>query len=320
LLVDIHKMRPALAIKEGMFTDVQGYTIRVEKLNARTSDIEGVTIQKNKENEETETIVARRGKLQFTNQGNVLTLFLEDGEIHGTDEDRPSRYHRISFDTHTVRITDIGSELVRSEKKTRGDRELSASDMMERVRDYQEEVERIYADEETSIRGHLQELFATLAWEGPPGPERERMLDPLSRRNSNQKIRMLATKLGSQTSRVRDREKQIDKYMVEVHKKYALPVACIVFVLVGAPLGVRAHRGGIGVGVGFSILFFVVYYLFLMGGEKLADRGFVPPALAMWAANVVIGALGIYLVVRSTRESGFVRLPRFLLRKRGRSS
>jgi lipopolysaccharide export system permease protein len=82
-------------------------------------------------------------------------------------------------------------------------------------------------------------------------------------------------------------------------------------VLVGAPLGVKAHRGGLGVGAGFSIAFFVVYYLFLIGGEKLADRGYLPPAVAMWAANVLMGALGVHMLVRLTRETTFFRLPRF---------
>ncbi|MFH1278667.1 MAG: LptF/LptG family permease [Candidatus Eisenbacteria bacterium] len=314
LLVDIHRKRPALAIKQGMFNDVQGHTIRVERLNAKTSEIGGVTIQRKVKGEETETIVAKTGLLEFSRGGDVLTLYLRDGEIHGVGEKNADRYHRISFETHTIRITDIGTDLVRSEKNTRGDRELSAADMRERVHGYREELEEIRAEHRDAAKNHLDARFGLLGFEGPRAPEGAEEPEgvALARRNYARELRNTATRLGGVAGKTEDRKKQIRKYMVEIHKKYALPVACVVFVLVGAPLGVRAHGGGLGIGVGFSILFFVVYYIFLIGGEKLADRGHVPPAAAMWAANVVIGIVGVILVLRSTRESGALRLPRLL--------
>ena len=66
---------------------------------------------------------------------------------------------------------------------------------------------------------------------------------------------------------------------------------------------------------GLSIAFFVLYYLFLLGGEKLADRGYLPPGVAMWAANVVIGAVGVFLVVRSSREMRPLSLPKIRFRR-----
>ncbi len=315
LLVDIHRKRPALAIKAGMFNDVQGYTLRVDKLNARTSEIDGVTIQRSKEGEETETIVAEHGTLRFSPDGNTLTLDLVDGEIHAVDESNLSQYHKISFETHTIRIQNIGSELVRSEKKSRGDRELSADDMRGRVDAYRREV----GDARTETRVSLSEHLGRRLAEGTPaeggGAAAPRLPDPIAWKNVGRDVQNAANRLASLQSTVEERGKQINKYQVEIHKKYALPVACVVFVLLGAPLGVRARRGGLGVGAGFSILFFVVYYVFLIGGEKLADRGYLPPPLAMWAANVLLGALGIHLVVGSNRETSFFRLPRLPFRR-----
>ncbi len=100
---------------------------------------------------------------------------------------------------------------------------------------------------------------------------------------------------------VKNRRK-INSFMVEVHKKYSIPVACLVFVLIGAPLGVRVHRGGLGVAAGLSVVFFLVYWAFLIGGEDLADRGILTPGIAMWAPNVLLGIIGIYLVRRTVRE------------------
>jgi lipopolysaccharide export system permease protein len=96
--------------------------------------------------------------------------------------------------------------------------------------------------------------------------------------------------------------RRINAFLVEIHKKYSIPFACIVFVLIGAPLGVRSHRGGIGVAASLSVFFFLVYWAFLIGGEDLADRNLVTPATAMWAPNILLGIIGIILIVRATRE------------------
>ncbi|MFH1681255.1 MAG: LptF/LptG family permease [Candidatus Eisenbacteria bacterium] len=319
LLVDIHRKRPGLAFKPGVFNDVEGYTLRVEKLDSRTSEIAGVTIQRAEAGEEAETIVAERGRLHFSEDGNTLTLDLSDGEIHAVEEEDPSNYHKISFYTHTIRINNIGSELVRSGKKTRGDRELSAGDMLERVRAYRSEIEDARDETRTAARKHLEARLALLRGADSLVAGSASVPPPLARKNLGREVHAFGNRLASLASTIEDRDKQIDRYMVEVHKKYALPVACVVFVLVGAPLGVKAHRGGLGAGVGFSIVFFVVYYLFLIGGEKLADRGFLRPAIAMWAANVLIGGLGIFLVQRSTRETSFIRFPRLFQSTSGRT-
>ena len=83
--------------------------------------------------------------------------------------------------------------------------------------------------------------------------------------------------------------RQIDQYLVEIHKKYSIPVACIVFVLIGIPLGIMSRRGGFGVAATLSLGFFILYWACLIGGEKLADRDIVSPVVGMWAANILIG-------------------------------
>jgi lipopolysaccharide export system permease protein len=82
-------------------------------------------------------------------------------------------------------------------------------------------------------------------------------------------------------------------YQVEVHKKYAIAVACMVFVLVGVPVALRFPRGGIGLVVGASVGVFAVYYIGLIAGESLANRLYVQPALAMWSSDIIFAALGL---------------------------
>ncbi len=92
---------------------------------------------------------------------------------------------------------------------------------------------------------------------------------------------------------------------VELHKRYAIPFACIVFGLIGVPLGIQPRRSGRSFGFVFSILLLLAYYISLTGSEILALRRTIPPYLAGWAPNAFFGGFGIYLLIKTARESPF---------------
>ena len=91
---------------------------------------------------------------------------------------------------------------------------------------------------------------------------------------------------------------ELDSLNVEIQKKFALSFACLVFVLFGPPIALRFPRGGVGVTLGVGIVVFGLYYICLMGGETLSDRGQLPPAVSMWIANVLFALVGIALMWR----------------------
>jgi lipopolysaccharide export system permease protein len=107
--------------------------------------------------------------------------------------------------------------------------------------------------------------------------------------------------------RVDDSRASMNGYDVEIQKKFALAVACIVFVLMGAPIALRFPRGGVGLVIGVSLGVFALYYCGLIAGESLANRGIIPASLAMWAANILFTAVGLVLLSRMGRESGSAR-------------
>jgi lipopolysaccharide export system permease protein len=117
--------------------------------------------------------------------------------------------------------------------------------------------------------------------------------------NRAERIRGIITR---ETAAIANQTRLINQYRIEIHKKYSIPAACIVFVLIGSPLGVRSRRGGLGVGMGVSLGLFLVYWAFLIGGEDLADRGIVSPFSAMWAADILIGGVGLILLWSVTNE------------------
>jgi lipopolysaccharide export system permease protein len=124
-------------------------------------------------------------------------------------------------------------------------------------------------------------------------------------------------------------QRQINQNAVELHKKFAISVACLVFVLVGAPIALRFPRGGVGLVIGASLVIFGIYYVGLIAGEALADRNLLTPFWAMWAANILLTMAGLVLLVRMGRESATTRggdlaelleVMRGLFRRRGEPS
>ena len=139
LLVSIHKKKPALQLRDGVFmNEIKGYSILVNKSMGR--EIEGVTISRLIEGKPAQTIRAERGELFFADDGNTLVMKLYDGEIHDVDEKDPKRYLRLKFTEHTLNIPGVGRDLIRIDREYRGDREMAIGALREEIARYREKV------------------------------------------------------------------------------------------------------------------------------------------------------------------------------------
>jgi len=108
-------------------------------------------------------------------------------------------------------------------------------------------------------------------------------------------------------ARVNDSQTTASRYSVEIQKKFALAAACAVFVLFGAPVGLRFPRGGIGMVLGISIVVFAMYYIGLVAGEAAANRLKLTPFWGMWMANVLFTAAGVYFMYKVQRSGSTAR-------------
>ena len=104
--------------------------------------------------------------------------------------------------------------------------------------------------------------------------------------------------------------------LIEIHKKFALPFACLIFVFLGLPLGSTTRKGGRTSGFTISIGIIVVYYVLITAGEEIARDGRISPFLGMWGPNLLFIALSVFLFLRSNRESGVLAWVRRLGRRR----
>ncbi|MFN0150192.1 MAG: LptF/LptG family permease [bacterium] len=302
LFLDIHRKKPAIAIREGRFVNIADHTIHVRKLDEKTSRMEDVTINRTKNGREFETIHARDGRMEVSPDGNTLSLYLEDGEIHRIDDNDPSHYSRLLFEHHQINMRGIGSELVRSQGKHKGDREMSIAEMRERIETIGKDVGETRESAATAVATSARQLvgLAAAARAAPGAPDSiaaPRMPSDTGRRE----IANLTAQLDRWRRQVETKGRERARFEVEIQKKLAIPFACAIFILIGAPLGIRVGRGGIGVSAGLSLGFFLIYYLFLVGGEELADRGFLSPIAAMWAANVLLALCGGWLILGLAR-------------------
>ena len=113
--------------------------------------------------------------------------------------------------------------------------------------------------------------------------------------------------ISSLRDRIVESERTRDMFGVEIHKKFSLAVACIVFVLIGAPIALRFPRGGVGLVISVSLSVFALYYVGLIAGQSLAENGTLSPFWSMWMANILFTIVGLVLLSRMGKESGSSR-------------
>ncbi len=94
-------------------------------------------------------------------------------------------------------------------------------------------------------------------------------------------------------------KRRINRYMVEVHKKFSIPFAMVVFLFMGMPVGIMMRKGNIGVAVGSGLIIFIIYYVFLIGGEQLADRGVLSAFWGMWFPNIFFLIISLFLHIKT---------------------
>ncbi|HEY5941162.1 MAG TPA: LptF/LptG family permease, partial [Gemmatimonadales bacterium] len=258
--------------------------------------------------------------------------------IHQYRPAEPTRFQLTYFTVNDIRVKNVYDELRRNTSESiRGDREMSTCEMLAVVREAkQEQVEarreraelvvhdlrallalppipRLPAVKSDSTAGgycnwfkSVQELLlpGTVEAQAPAqGPSPKLPLPP-----ARAKVPLSNwSEVASAADRVREADRRADRFAVEVHKKWAISMACITFVIIGVVLALRFPRGGIGLVIGGGTLIFAIHYIGLTAGESLADRGHVTPWFAMWAPNIVLTVLGLFGVLWVSRQSGSTR-------------
>ncbi len=90
------------------------------------------------------------------------------------------------------------------------------------------------------------------------------------------------------------------------HRKLSLPVSVLIFFLIGAPLGAIIRKGGLGTPIVISVIFFVIYYIISLSGEKMAKEGTWSSLMGMWISSIVLTPVAVYLLFKATNDSALL--------------
>ena len=301
LTFDISRTKPTLSLEPGLFSqEVNNYAILVRMIDKNSSELEGVTIYDYTDPTKINVVTAEKGKIYFSKDQTKLIMELERGEIHESETMRKNMYRKLVFVNHRITMNaDQFSFQQSTPGGPRGDRELSSHDMKYII----DSLQAIQNNQLTSLASETNKFFfkdsitkESQAYYKTAGKEFV-YAKAIERMNTVRNIIL------SNVKRVEFTKSEINKYRVEIYKKYSIPAACIIFVLIGAPLGVMTRKGGFGMAASISLFFFLIYWAFLIGGEKLADRNMVSPFVGMWSANFLLGAAGILLTMKSVKET-----------------
>ena len=319
---DIARKRPTISLEPGvLYRDLSDYTILVQDIKETqdTSYVKNVQIEDYSHPNSAKTVWAKRGKITLDEQSGRLFVFLYDGSIHELDIQNYEEYRTIDFVKYMMPIEVPNMVLKRSDSEYRGDREKSAAMMRSEVDTNLVKIEEHKLKIKEFTDAHfakylpseelVQKLYADQMNMDKPIDiylERQKYAARTSMDQIIKEHRQLKQRLNGEMNVIKNFERANYVLMVEVHKKYSIPFACIVFVLVGAPLGIMSRKGNLAVAGGISFGFFLLYWISLIGGEELADNQFISPLMAMWLANLVVGAGGVYLVFHSIHEATFI--------------
>ncbi|MFC2093495.1 LptF/LptG family permease [Bacteroidota bacterium] len=327
LLGDISRTKPTFILEAGKFSDDLGNAkILVKKTYENSNDIEGIFVYDYSSPTYRTIITAEKGDIGFTSDFNNIIMNLQNGEIHQLNSlNNAMKYRRIEFKNHRITLDAQGFGFQRSKDNAfiRGDREMSADEMNETVdslkvsknRLRNDLINKIVTDVNIVCRIKFKDTVYLKVITQPDTikktkEEHEEINDestPNKQRSVFDSVYVVYTNIMNKRNLPKDQivfktqiENEIDKYDVEIYKKYSIPFACLVFALIGAPLGYKVKKGGFGIAAGFSLLFFLIYWASLIGGEKLADRGLLSPFLGMWMVNIILGIFGLYLMFKSS--------------------
>ena len=355
LMVDINRKSPTFALREQVVNAVpvgntgDRYYITASTIDNETNEMEEVAIYDSTNPLNHRTTFAERGIMAFNEARTDLYLTLYDGVIYETSKDSPGGFQQVHFERQILPLRGVSNEMERRLGGTeRTDREMSIAMLRERAAERRAELDSLRRESVTRNLRTVRRALGLPTSDRPPGEQaRDAASAPppgagitggagigsglaqLPRDEGEWRGSALSVDDVSQKAISDAREmhfraqaltQSINRYEVEVHKKFTLAFACIVFVLVGAPLAIRFPGGGLGMVIAASSAIFSIYWAGLIGGETLADRGIAPPWVTMWMANIIFLVVGLWLFLTMGRETGSGRTGLFddVLWKAGR--
>ena len=341
LLFDIRRKRPELNIQAGTFNnDIDGFSIKIAAKDPFTNRLEKILIydhrQKNGNNSVT---YADSGYMKITpdESGMIMTLYngyayneMEEKNVSITNRSFPFR--KDYFKEQTVVISLSGFDLERSKEDL-----FKINSATQKVSKLIYFIDSLTYENNLKKEAYFHDFLATrvytqrnyyrvltradsLALEKLPPFDPWQLLDTIPADTKRQillsaieNVKFAGNYIEQKEGFTHNDTKIQRSYQIDFHKKFTLSFACLVFFLIGAPLGAIIRKGGLGTPAVISVLFFVVYYIISVSAEKLVKEDIVNTVAGMWAACLILLPIGIFLTWKATTDSVIFNTETYIL-------
>jgi lipopolysaccharide export system permease protein len=342
LLYDIRKKRPELNIQAGTFNnDVDGFSLKIASKDPFSNKLERLLIYDHRDKTGNKSVTyADSGYMKVTpdESGMILTLFngysyndIEEKNVSASNKKFPFR--RDQFKEQTIVIALSGFDLERTKEDLF--KVNSSTQTISQLRFFIDSIseynnlrwDNYFRDFNTTrlyTNGNPKKKADNTVKAIPlpvqPFFDSQKLLDslPYYARKEVLSKAIESVKFGinyllQKEEYIHNEIKVVRNYQIDFHKKFTLAFCCLIFFLIGAPLGAIIRKGGLGTPAVISILFFVVYYVISISAEKFVKEDVFNIFLGMWAAIIILLPVGMFLTYKATTDSAILNTETYIL-------
>lgn len=327
LLYDVRQQKLTLNIKEGIFYNgIEGFTIRIKKKDQEKNTIEDVMIYNHSDRMgNIKLTTAKWGQMELTPDKSTLIFHLFDGYnyediVNQKDYKQNRPFQRSKFTEQTRRFSGLDFALNRTDEQLfRNNYQMMNLSQLSSFRDSlndelilrKENLNKSIRDRFTFLEVADTTYFTNdtlkfAALNADTIYKLSDVKDDIMKKALDfalQSARSAKNNLEFNITDFENRAERIRKHEIEWHRKFTLSIACFILFFIGAPLGAIIRKGGLGMPVVVSIIFFVIYHIISITGEKYARAGVLAPEFAMWLASAILLPLGIFLTYKATTDA-----------------
>jgi len=315
--VAIRHKSPTFQLRERVVNVIEGkggLYLRADAIDPVSSELTGVVIYDMSRQGIRRTTYADRGRMRMNDSFTDLQLRLYDGRVYEVRNNEFGAFQRTAFDQQVYMLRGVSDVFEDTDLDHRSDREMSVAMLWDSASYRTVLLDSIRAESRRGTLDAVQRALGHVPASGEPGMFSKTPLRLEPRLPPDDITRMVRVDADTRVSRSEMLRSQANRYGVEIHKKLVIASACMIFVLIGMPVGVRFPRGGISMVIVVSAVVISIYQYGLSTGEDWADRNLATPFWSMWSPSLVCIVIGMFLATRigrwtaSARDSGWREL------------
>lgn len=321
LLYDARQQKSTQLLPEGIFSSsFPGYSIRVRKKDPDGTRLYGMMIyEKNATTGSNNLIFAKEGSMYRTPDDSFLVLKLKNGIRYEESNGDKGFNPRQRLIRQRFKETEQKFDLSNLKFKRTNESEFKSAYQMMNLKQLKQTRKEIQHLLDSGLSTEFRTLSPYVKYFSVPhkpklNQDNYKLANNLLTTFKPQErlsvtggalgeVRSLKEVIESKIEMRKGATDNVRRTMVEYQRKFTLSAACLVLFLIGAPLGAIIRKGGLGLPVVVSVIFFLIYHIISTIGEKSAKDGHVPPAVGMWIAIVVLTPLGIFLTYKAATDS-----------------